>query len=210
MTPDATDPPESAGTPDEVPDAGPDDAQGEVAGDLPDDAATPGEEAAPDAPPDVAAETAEPVVAAETAEPVDAAETAEPVVAAGTADPLDAVAILEASGRSRADLQAELRKSRKKEHKRQHRWRRRAIYALSAIVLIAGLGAGGIYFYAHYRYDQIKKIHGTSWPSPAARRGNPSTILVVGSDYARRSSATTRPLRASSETNPTPAVSAAT
>ncbi len=107
---------------------------------------------------------------------------AEPVVAAASEDPLDAIAILEESGRSRADLQAELRKSRKKDHKRKHRWRRRAIYALSAIVLIAGLGAGGVYFYARYRYDQIKKIHAKHLVAQPADPGQPFNILVVGSD----------------------------
>jgi LCP family protein required for cell wall assembly len=124
---------------------------------IPDDAeaATPGEAAAPDA-----------LLADE----------------AGTAEPFDALTILDASGRSRADLQAELRKSRKKVRKRAHRWRRRTIYALSAIVLIAGLGAGGIYFYARYRYDQIKKIHAKHLVAQPAAPGQPFNILVVGSD----------------------------
>ena len=60
---------------------------------------------------------------------------------------------------SRADLQSELRKSRKKERKRQHRWRRRTIYALSFIIVLAALGAGGLYVYANYRFNQIKKVH---------------------------------------------------
>jgi LCP family protein required for cell wall assembly len=174
LTPDATDPSESTGTPDEVPDAGPHDAPDDVSADVaPDiakddanvDAATPEEAAAPDVTPEEAA-----------------APDAAPDVAAETAVPFDAVAILEASGRSRADLQAELRKSRKKDHKRQHRWRRRTIYALSAIVLIAGLGAGGIYFYAKYRYDQIKKIHAKHLVAQPAAPGKPFNILIVGSD----------------------------
>jgi LCP family protein required for cell wall assembly len=141
LTPDAADPPESAAAPDEVPDAGTDDAPVEVE--------------------------------------VEGEGRSE---AEGDAAPFDAVAILEASGRSRADLQSELRKSRKKEHKRAHRWRRRTIYALSAIVLIAGLGAGGLYFYAKYRYDQIKKIHAKHLVAQPAAPGKPFNILVVGSD----------------------------
>ena len=121
---------------------------------------------------------AEPVNADENAEP----ENTESVDAESNAEPFDAVAILDAAGRSRADLQAELRKSHKKEKKRKHRWRRRAIYALSAIVLIAALGAGGIYFYARYRYDQIKKIHAKHLVAQPAAPGQPFNILVVGSD----------------------------
>ncbi len=176
LTPDATDPPESAGTPDEVPDAGPDDAPDAVAEDGADvDAATPEEPAVPDATPeDSATQDATPE------EPAAADATPDP--AADDAVPFDAVAILEASGRSRADVQAELRKSRKKDHKRKHRWRRRTIYALSAIVLIAGLGAGGLYFYAKYRYDQIKKIHAKHLVAQPATPGKPFNILIVGSD----------------------------
>ncbi len=163
MTPDAADPPESAGTPGEVPDAGPPDV--------------------PDVPdvPDESESKAETGTGTET--PVEAAAPGGAVSGvAETAEPLDAVAILEASGRSRADLQAELRKSRKKEQKRQHRWRRRGIYALASIVVIAGLGAGGIYFYAKYRYDQIKKIHAKHLVAQVATPGQPFNILVVGSD----------------------------
>ena len=65
--------------------------------------------------------------------------------------------------KSRADLQAELRKTRKKEKKRRHRWRRRSLYAVTAVVLLAALGAGGLYVYANYRFDQIKKIHANTW-----------------------------------------------
>ena len=77
--------------------------------------------------------------------------------------------------KSRADLQAELRKSRKKERKRQHRWRRRTLYALSFIVLLAALGVGGLYFYANYRFDQIKKIHAKHLVAAARSPASPST-----------------------------------
>ncbi len=84
---------------------------------------------------------------------------------------------------SRADLQAELRKTRKKEHKRRHRWRRRSLYTLSVVVLLAAIGAGGLYVYTNYRFDQIKKIHAkhlvTSAPVSAQR---PFNLLLVGSD----------------------------
>ena len=82
---------------------------------------------------------------------------------------------------SRADLQSELRKSRKKERKRQHRWRRRTIYALSFIIVLAALGAGGLYVYANYRFNQIKKVHAKHLAA-AAPPGKPFNLLLVGSD----------------------------
>ncbi len=90
------------------------------------------------------------------------------------ADPSDAA-------KSRADLQAELRTTRKKERKRRHRWRRRTLYALSFVVLIAAAGVGGLYFYANYRFDQIKKIHAKHLVA-AAPPGQPFNLLLVGSD----------------------------
>jgi LCP family protein required for cell wall assembly len=86
-----------------------------------------------------------------------------------------------AGPRSRSDLQAELRGARKKEHKRRHRWRRRLLFALAAVVLLAALGAGGLYEYVNYRYDQIKKIHSRHLVSQAPS-GRPFTLLLVGSD----------------------------
>jgi LCP family protein required for cell wall assembly len=83
--------------------------------------------------------------------------------------------------KSRADLQTELRKSRKKERKRRHRWRRRTLYALSFIVLLAAIGVGGLYVYANYRFDQIKKIHAKHLAA-AAPPGKPFNLLLVGSD----------------------------
>jgi LCP family protein required for cell wall assembly len=85
------------------------------------------------------------------------------------------------SSKSRADLQAELRKSHKKERKRKHRWRRRILYALTFIVLIAGIGVGSLYVYANYRFDQIKKIHAKHLVK-AAPPGQPFNLLLVGSD----------------------------
>ena len=83
--------------------------------------------------------------------------------------------------KSRADLQAELRSSRKKERKHRHRWQRRALYALSIIVVIAGIGVGGLYVYANYRFNQIKKIHAKHLVA-AAPPGQPFNLLLVGSD----------------------------
>ncbi len=85
--------------------------------------------------------------------------------------------------RSRSDLQSELRKSHKKEKKHRHRWRRRALYALTAVVVLAAGGAGGLYFYANYRFDQIKKIHAKHLvhTAPVAAQ-KPFNILLVGSD----------------------------
>ena len=98
-------------------------------------------------------------------------------------EPLDQVpaALSPELPRSRHDLQTELRKSHKKERKHQHRWRRRLVYTLSALLLIAALGAGGIYFYVNYRYDQIKKIHSKHLVAEAPS-GRPFNILLVGSD----------------------------
>ena len=112
-----------------------------------------------------------------------------------------------ASATSRADLQAELRKTRKKERKRRHRWRRRALYALSFVVLVAAAGVGGLYFYANYRFDQIKKIHAKHLVA-AAPPGQPFNLLLVGSDS--RGSSRTQPRSTPSATRPTPAASAVT
>ncbi len=98
-----------------------------------------------------------------------------------TPEPLDPDQVPSESARSRGGLQAELRKTRKKEQQRRHRWRRRALYALSFIVLVAALGVGGLYVYATYRFDQIKKIHAKHLVAEAPP-GNPFNLLLVGSD----------------------------
>jgi LCP family protein required for cell wall assembly len=100
----------------------------------------------------------------------------EPPDAPDAPDDLDDVAT------SRADLQAELRTSRKKEQKRKHRWRRRSLYILCGILVLAGLGIGGIYFYANYRFNQIKKIHAKHLVAAPAAPGKPFNLLLVGSD----------------------------
>jgi LCP family protein required for cell wall assembly len=99
-----------------------------------------------------------------------------------TPDTLDAPG---SAGRSRADLQAELRESHKaerKEAKRKHRWRRRSIWAVCTIVVLGALSVGGIYFYAKYRYDQIKKIHSRHLVSQSVDPQKPFNVLLVGSD----------------------------
>jgi LCP family protein required for cell wall assembly len=85
--------------------------------------------------------------------------------------------------RSRADLQGDLRKARKKEQRRKHRWRRRTLYTVSFIVVLAAVGAGGLYFYADYRFDQIKKVHAKHLirTAPISQQ-KPFTMLLVGSD----------------------------
>ena len=80
-----------------------------------------------------------------------------------------------------APSRAERRKTRRKEHKRRHRWRRRALYALSFVVLVAALGVGGLYVYATYRFDQIKKVHAKHLVTEAPP-GKPFNLLLVGSD----------------------------
>ena len=84
--------------------------------------------------------------------------------------------------KSRADLQAELRSSRKKERKRQHRWRRRSLYVLSFVLVLAAIGVGGLYVYANYRFDQIKKVHAKHLVAAPAAPGKPFNLLLVGSD----------------------------
>jgi LCP family protein required for cell wall assembly len=84
--------------------------------------------------------------------------------------------------KSRAELQAELRTSQKKQRKYQHRWRRRSIYALSFIIVLAALGAGGLYVYANYRFNQIKKVHAKHLVAAPAAPGQPFNLLLVGSD----------------------------
>ncbi|HSZ37858.1 MAG TPA: LCP family protein [Acidimicrobiales bacterium] len=116
----------------------------------------------------------------------------EPPESVGTPDEIPEDAATEAvasGGPSRADLQAQLRQTHKaeqkearKEAKRKHRWRRRSIWALCTIVVLAGLGVGGIYFYAQYRYDQIKKIHSRHLVTQSADPLKPFNVLLVGSD----------------------------
>jgi LCP family protein required for cell wall assembly len=87
------------------------------------------------------------------------------------------------SSRSRADRQAELRRTRKEELKHRHRWRRRGLVAASLVILVAALGAVGLYYYANYRFDQIKKVHSKHLVDTAAlRQQKPFNILLVGSD----------------------------
>jgi LCP family protein required for cell wall assembly len=86
---------------------------------------------------------------------------------------------------TRAGVQTGLRderKARKKAKRRKHRWRRRVLYLLAFIVFVAAGGAGGIYFYAKYRYDEITKIHSKHLVKQAAKPGAPFNVLLVGSD----------------------------
>jgi LCP family protein required for cell wall assembly len=83
--------------------------------------------------------------------------------------------------RSRSDVQAQLRKDRKKEERHRHRWRRRILFTLASIILVGLAGAGGLYVYADYRFDQIKKIHSKHLIKQAPT-GQPFTMLFVGSD----------------------------
>ncbi len=84
--------------------------------------------------------------------------------------------------KSRADLQAVLRSTRKKERKRRHRWRRRSLYALSLIVVLAAIGAGG-----PLRVRQLPLQPDQEGPRQAPGRrsrapGKPFNLLLVGSD----------------------------
>jgi LCP family protein required for cell wall assembly len=82
---------------------------------------------------------------------------------------------------SSADVTSENRKERRKAARRKHRWRRRVVYAVTFIIVLAVLGAGGLYFYAGYRYSQIKKIHSKHLVTQVTV-GKPFTVLLVGSD----------------------------
>ncbi len=82
---------------------------------------------------------------------------------------------------TRAELQAKLRKEHKKAKRRQHRWRRRIIYTLSTILVLAVLAVGGGYLYVNYRYNQIKKVHIARLVKQAPP-GKPFNMLLVGSD----------------------------
>jgi LCP family protein required for cell wall assembly len=84
--------------------------------------------------------------------------------------------------KSRADLQAELRKSKKKDRKRKHRWRRRIFYTVAVFILVIAAGAGGLYVYANYRFDQIKKVHSKHLIAQPADPLKPFNLLLVGSD----------------------------
>ena len=114
------------------------------------------------------------------------------------------------SARSRADLQAELRSQQKKENRHRHRWRRRALYGLSFVVLLGVLASGGLYVYARYRFDQIKKVHAKHLVSAPAARNQPFNVLLVGSDTRAFVNNETPPRSTPSATRPTPGASAAT
>jgi LCP family protein required for cell wall assembly len=101
--------------------------------------------------------------------------------AGATGPPEDAGPAEEPHVHTRGELQAARRKAEKKERRHRHRWRRRALYALSGLVLIGALGAGGLYWYVNYRYDQIKKIHSKHLVTQAPA-GQPFNLLLVGSD----------------------------
>ena len=47
--------------------------------------------------------------------------------------------------------------------------------------MLAAIGVGGLYVYATYRFDQIKKIHAKHLAAPAPP-GKPFNLLLVGSD----------------------------
>ena len=86
---------------------------------------------------------------------------------------------------TRAGVQTEMRKEKKalrKAKRHKHRWRRRVIYLLSFIVFLGAAGAGGVFFYAKYRYDEITKIHSKHLVKQAAKPGAPFNVLLVGSD----------------------------
>jgi LCP family protein required for cell wall assembly len=64
--------------------------------------------------------------------------------------------------------------------RRPNRRRRRVLMALASVVALIVVIAGGAYFYANYRFDQIPKIHVASDLPQLA--GKPFNILEIGSD----------------------------
>ncbi len=70
----------------------------------------------------------------------------------------------------------------RRERRRRHRWRRRTLYTLAVVVLVVSAGAGGVYLYATYRFDQIKKIHSKHLVATASIDQKPFNLLLVGSD----------------------------
>ena len=108
--------------------------------------------------------------------------TPAPLTDAVPAAAADDAAVMTEPPKSRADLQAELRKSKKKDRKRKHRWRRRILYACAALIVLIAAGAGGIYVYANYRFDQIKKVHSKHLVAQPADPLKPFNLLLVGSD----------------------------
>ena len=52
---------------------------------------------------------------------------------------------------------------------------------LSFIIVLAAIGVGGLYVYANYRFNQIKKVHAKHLVA-AAPPGKPFNLLLVGSD----------------------------
>jgi LCP family protein required for cell wall assembly len=110
------------------------------------------------------------------------ADTPAPADGAVPAKAADDAAVMTEPPKSRADLQAQLRKSKKKDRKRKHRWRRRILYTCAALIVLIAAGAGGIYVYANYRYDQIKKVHSKHLVAQPADPLKPFNLLLVGSD----------------------------
>ncbi len=131
-------------------------------------------------------ETAETPETPETLEPTGLTEGPTPAPPAQAppapdAAPDDAV-VMTAPPKTRADLQAQLRKSRKKERKRRHRWRRRILYTMATLIIVVAAGAGGLYVYANYRFDQIKKVHSKHLVAQPADPLKPFNLLLVGND----------------------------
>jgi LCP family protein required for cell wall assembly len=165
-----------------TPDDGPDETPDETPSQAPDEttfAASPTDpptEILPVVPSDCPTGTAVPTPAqAAAAAPTPAASAAAVAAAASTGatdQPLD----------NRAKVQKNLRKARKKAERRKHRWRRRLLYLMSFIVFVGVAGAGGIFFYARYRYDEIPKIHSKHLVKQTAAPGKPFNVLLVGSD----------------------------
>ena len=53
---------------------------------------------------------------------------------------------------------------------------------LSFVILLAAIGVGGLYVYANYRFNQIKKVHAKHLVAAPAAPGKPFNLLLVGSD----------------------------
>jgi LCP family protein required for cell wall assembly len=86
------------------------------------------------------------------------------------------------SGSSSGVDRRTLQKARRKQAKRERRrWPRRLLIGAVVVVLLAAALGAGTWFYARYRYNQIKKVHAKHLVAQAAP-GKPFNILLVGSD----------------------------
>ncbi len=75
-----------------------------------------------------------------------------------------------------------LQRARRRQARRhRRRWPRRLLVAFLVLVVLAVAAGAGTWYYARYRFDQIKKIHAKHLDAQPAP-GQPFDVLLVGSD----------------------------